>query len=86
VDIHEGKISPVNKIILFIAACANGQIEIAKWLIQDYQVDIHAKDEDAFRWSYRNRSIKIINWFVEEYRYSKSPYYYCNQTAYILNH
>jgi hypothetical protein len=61
-------------------------IEIAKWLVHDHQVDVHVKEEDAFRWAYFNRHIKIIEWFINEYRYSQSPYYYHNQTIYILNH
>ncbi len=43
-------------------------------------------NEEAFRQACDIRHIKIINWFVNEFRYSQSPYYYHNKTAYILNH
>jgi hypothetical protein len=43
-------------------------------------------NEGAFRWAYCKGHIKIVNWFVEEYKYSESRYYYHNGIAYILNH
>jgi hypothetical protein len=70
----------------FQSACYNGCIEIAKWLVYNHQVDIHADNGWVFLWVCRERQIETINWLVEEYRYSESPYYYHNKTAYILNH
>ncbi len=67
-------------------ACCNGYTEIAKWLVQDHQVDVHVCDEDAFKMACENGHEEIINWFIDEYRCSQSPYYYHNQTGYILNH
>jgi hypothetical protein len=40
----------------------------------------------TFRYACKKKRTKIINWFIKKYRYSDSPYYYCNKTAYILNH
>jgi hypothetical protein len=70
----------------FRSACENGHVEVAIWLAHDHQVDVHVGDEFAFQLVCDNGHIKIINWFIEEFRYSRSPYYYHNQTAYILNH
>ncbi len=67
-------------------ACKNGHIEIAKWLVHDHLVNVHEDNEFAFGWACNYRQDKIINWFVEKYRYNQSPYYYRNKTAYILNH
>jgi hypothetical protein len=80
VDVH------IDNELAFQWVCENGHTEIAKWLANDHQVDVHADNELAFRWACENGHIKIINWFIEEYRYSQSPYYYHNQTVYILNH
>ncbi len=63
-----------------------GQIEIVKWLVQDYQINVHAIDEGAFKTVCAFGHDEIIDWFMEEYRYSQSRYYYHNNTAYILNH
>ncbi len=69
----------------FKSACRNGHIEIAKWLLYDYQVDVRANNNTPFKWACEGKATKIIEWFVNEYKYSQSPYYYHNQTAYILN-
>jgi hypothetical protein len=68
----------------FIEACTYGHIEIVKWLIKDHQMDV--SNGCAFKAAFENKQTKILKWFLEEYRYSDSPYYYHNQTAYILNH
>jgi hypothetical protein len=67
-------------------ACENGRIDIAKWLVQDYQINVHTADEYAFKTVCVYGHKEIIIWFIDEYRYSQSPYYYHNHTAYILNH
>jgi hypothetical protein len=79
VDIH------ANNEDAFIFACGNGHVEIANWLVQDRQADIHVNNEYAFKLACKYRNDKIIKWFTETYRYSQSPYYYHNETAYILN-
>jgi hypothetical protein len=80
VDIH------ANDEYIFQTACSYGHIEIAKWLVQNHQVDVQADDNLAFKWAHERRQNQIIDWLVDEYRYSESPYYYHNETGYILNH
>jgi hypothetical protein len=82
---HQVNIHADNE-LAFRWACSNGHVEIANWLVQDHQVDIHADNEDAFKQVCKYRHDKIIKWFTETYRYSQSPYYFYNKTAYILNH
>jgi ankyrin repeat protein len=72
--------------LAFRWACGNGRIEIANWLVQDHQVDIHVDNEDTFKYACKYRHDKVIKWFTETYRYSQSPYYFYNNTVYILNH
>ncbi len=69
-------------------AYGNNKLEIVKWLIKEHQLDIRADNEAAFKWLYKysHKYDQIINWLVKKYRYSESPYYYHNKTAYILNH
>jgi hypothetical protein len=80
VDVH------VKNEYAFQLTCRNGYIEIAKWLAHDHQVDVHVDCEFAFILACNYRQDKIIKLFTETCRYSQSPYYYYNQTAYILNH
>jgi hypothetical protein len=43
----------------FTEACKSGQLEEAKQLVQDHQVDVHANNELAFRYACENRHIDI---------------------------
>ena len=43
-------------------SCLNGHIEIAKWLYSFGGVNIHANNDDAFRWSCDNGNIEIAKW------------------------
>jgi ankyrin repeat protein len=44
-------------------ACANGHIYIAKWLIQDHQVD----NDSAFRWACMKGHIELAKWLVQDH-------------------
>jgi hypothetical protein len=70
---------------VFVLACFKGDLEIVKWLANKYHADVHVRNEDPFKWACEKGHVKIIKWFIKKYRYSESPYYYYNETAYILN-
>lgn len=51
--------------------CINGHLHIAQWLIDlshdfDFSlIDIHARDNSAFRWSCRTGNMHIVRWLIE---------------------
>lgn len=73
----------------FIASCANGQIETAKWLISitsNKDLNIHSCNEAAFRWSFYNCQPTICKWLIdlgENYGYGKINIHSLND--YICN-
>jgi hypothetical protein len=54
--------------------------------VYDHHVDVHLDNELAFRFACDQKQTEIIEWFINEYRYTPSSYYYYNLTGYILNH
>jgi len=43
-------------------SCRNGHLKVAKWLYGLGDVNIHASDEHAFRWSCRNGHLEVAKW------------------------
>jgi hypothetical protein len=52
----------------FLYACRNDQIEEAKRLVQDRQVDIHANREELFRFTCWYGKIELAKWLVLEHQ------------------
>jgi hypothetical protein len=52
----------------FLEACKYGQIEEAKRLTQDHQVDVHADNESAFRQTCAYGHIDIAKWLVNDHQ------------------
>ena len=52
---------------LFGIACKHGKIDLAKWLVNNYKIDIHEPNgnEYAFRYSCENGHLKLTKWLVE---------------------
>ena len=48
----------------FIEACKFGNLNLAQGLYKTHQIDIHADDEYAFRWSCENGHIEIAKWLL----------------------
>lgn len=49
----------------FDISCCNGQLEIAQWLHSLGKVNVHAKDDFAFRFSCGNGFLKVVNIHAE---------------------
>src|SRR3989344_4260476 len=47
----------------FISACQWGQLEVAKWLLTQ-GANIHADNEAAFRFAYKNGHLKMFKWLI----------------------
>lgn len=47
---------------LFAKLCESGKFDIAKWLYDNYKINIHVLDDYAFRWSIINGHFKISKW------------------------
>lgn len=56
--------------LVFVYTCAYNSIETAKWLVENFDIDIHADDEAAFRFSCYCRATETAKWLYE----------YCNET------
>jgi hypothetical protein len=52
----------------YLEACKSGQLEEAKLLLQDYQVDVHIHNGLAFQSACGNGHIEITKWLVQDHQ------------------
>jgi hypothetical protein len=50
---------------LFIVLCCYGYIETIKWFVKLCNIDIHFRNEYAFRTSCQHGRMEIVNWLLE---------------------
>ena len=49
----------------FIEACSEGNLKKAKRIFETIDIDIHAKDEKAFRQAVYHGNFEIVKWLIE---------------------
>ena len=54
VDMNEG----------FIWACSYGHIDVVRYLVQNTNINIHARDEEGFIWACKNGHIDVVKYLV----------------------
>ena len=50
--------------VKFIEACRNGNLELVQKLYSEYNIDVHAGNEGAFRWACYNGHLKVAQWLL----------------------
>ena len=70
---------------VFIEVCRSSFLSYAMFLIRENKIDIHAKDESAFRYSCANGHIEIAHWLIhlgESENYNKINIHTDNEYAF----
>ena len=49
---------------MFIDACKNGHLDVAKWMIQ-FDPNVRANDDEAFRLACKNGHLDIAKWLIK---------------------
>ena len=66
---------------MFIDACSNGHLNVAKWLLQ-FNPNVHALNDEAFRSACKNGHLDVAKWLIQfnpdvhvlnDYVFRKSP-------------
>ncbi len=65
--IEQSQISINDVDLLFEWACNNSQIELAKWLVIEYNIDVHANNHLIFINSCADGRFEIIKWLATEH-------------------
>ena len=52
----------------FIEFCKNGDLDSIKQLINSHEINIHAKDEEGFRWACENGHKHIVEYLINLYK------------------
>jgi ankyrin repeat protein len=52
----------------FIKNCANGYLEVAKWLTTNFKINVNACDGEAFRWACKNGHLEIAKWLTTNFK------------------
>jgi hypothetical protein len=66
--------------IAFRTLCKFGHIDLAKMIQTKYNVNVHAKSDDAFLGAIRNNQIHILEWLLENNEFSISVIYQAVRT------
>jgi hypothetical protein len=53
--------------VLFEWACKNGQLEIAKWLVAEHNIDVHVDNDNLFKLSCTAGQLQIAKWLATEH-------------------
>ena len=51
----------------FESRCCDGDLNKAKWIIDNYDIDIHTHNEYCFRYSCRNGHLNIAMWLIDNF-------------------
>lgn len=51
--------------IIFAKVCEHGRLDVAKWLVANYKIDISSYNEKAFRESCKNGHHEVAKWLIQ---------------------
>ena len=49
----------------FYEACKNGNLTTVQYLLNNYNIDVRAKNEEGFRWACQNGYLNVVQYLLE---------------------